>query len=130
MSVAAHMPHVCTIERDRALETSVTAHRAHRPDWQTLTTGVPCRLVTRTQRMPDGVLAEAPVLTIYTLLLAPGVDIRPGGGDRVVNVTERTGAVLEPGPLTVESVARRTGGTGARSHISVALELQGGRHAA
>lgn len=130
MAPAGQLPHRCTIERDRARETSVDPHRQHRPDWATLAESVPCRLVTRTQRVPDGVLAESPVITTYTLLLSARQDIRPGRVDRIVSVTDRAGNVLEPGPFTVESVIRRTGGSGARSHISVSLERQGGRHAA
>ncbi len=130
MSVASSLPHRCTIERDRARETSLDDHRGHVPDWQPVAEGVPCRLVTRTQRVPDGVLAESPTITTYTLLLSARQDIRPGRVDRIVDVTDRAGNVIEPGPFSVEQLVRRTGGAGARSHISAALERQGGRHAA
>jgi hypothetical protein len=119
------MPHRCTIERDRA-PYAPDAQRNHVRDYQPVATGVPCRLVTKTQRVPDGVLAESPVITTYTLLLSARQDILAGKVDRIVNVTDHAGNVIEAGPFTVESLIRRTGGT-ARSHISVALERQGGQ---
>jgi hypothetical protein len=129
VTIGHQLVHRCTIERDRARESSITEHRTHRPDWRVIATDVPCRLVTRTQRVPDGVLAEAPTITTYTLLLSPRADIRPGGIDRIVAVATRAGELLEAGPFTIDSVVRRSAGP-ARHHISLGLTLQGGRHAA
>lgn len=128
MPAVSHLPHRCTIERDAA-GYAPDAHRRHTPAYEAVAEAVPCRLVVDTQRVPDGVLAESPTITTYTLLLSARQDIRPGKVDRIVNVTDRAGNTIEAGPFTVEAVYRRTGGTGARSHIAAALELQGGSHA-
>lgn len=126
MAIGGQLRQRCTIERDRALEASVDEHRQHRADYRPLATGVPCRLVVKTQRVPDGVLAEAPVITTYVLLLSPRQDIRGGKVDRITQVTDHRGNLIDAGPFTVEQVLRRGGGVGA-SHISVSLERQGGK---
>lgn len=119
------MPHRCTIERDRATY-APDAQRNHVPDYRPLAEGVHCRLVVKTQRVPDGVLAESPIVTTYVLLVPARQDILPGRVDRITQVTDHRGELVDAGPFLVESVTRRVGGTG-RSHISAALERQGGR---
>lgn len=102
-------------------------HRARRPDWRPRLEGVPCRLVARAQTAPDGALAAAPVVTTYTLLVGPESDIRPTL-DRIVGVMDRAGRPIEAGPFHIAGRLPRTGPAGARSHISLQLELRGGRH--
>lgn len=125
-------PHRCTLERDvngREGPPERDGHQARRPDWQTAVEGVPCRFVTRTQRVVDLATGAGTVITTYVLLLPARFEARPTI-HRVRQVTTRTGDLIEPGPFSITSLARRTGAAGGRSHTSVNLELQGGRHAA
>jgi hypothetical protein len=125
-------PHRCTLERDvngRDGPPERDGHQARRPDWRTAEEGVPCRFVTRTQRTVDLATGTGTVVTTYLLLLPARIELRPTIY-RVRQITTRTGGLIEPGPCTITTLARRTGAAGGRSHISVSLELQGGRHAA
>lgn len=125
MSPAGSLRHRCIIERDRA-PYAPDAQRNHVADYQAIASDVPCRLVAKTQRVPDGVLAESPVITTYVLLLSARQDIHGGKVDRITHVTDHGGNLVDAGPFTVEQVLRRSGGVGA-SHISISLERQGGK---
>jgi len=103
-------------------------YRLRTPDWRVRAEDVRCRLVSRSQRVPDGVLAEAPVVTTYTLLIDGDADLTPTR-DRVARITDRTGRLIEPGPFFIGGRLVRTGAAGSRSHTSYQLELRGGRHA-
>jgi hypothetical protein len=125
-------PHRCTIERDingRDGTPERDGHRARVPAWEALATGVPCRLSAKTQRVVDLATGQGAIVTTYLLLVPPRVEARPTI-HRVTNVTTRTGERLEPGPFTIVSRLARTGAAGGVGHISLGLELQGGRHAA
>jgi hypothetical protein len=125
-------PHRCTIQRDingRDGPPERDGHRARVADWQPQHVDVPCRLVSKQQRVVDLATGAGTIVTTYLLLLPARYQLRPTL-ERVVNVTTRTGERVEPGPFSVISSLARTGAAGSRAHASVGLELQGGRHAA
>lgn len=125
-------PHRCRLERDVNGRDGLPARDGYQqrtPAWQLLADDVPCRFVTKQQRVVDLATGAGTVITTYLLLLPARYDVRPTI-HRVTQVTTRTGTLIEPGPCTIESLARRTGAAGGRSHTSLNLELQGGRHAA
>ncbi len=119
-------PHRCTIERDQAAERD--RHRARIADWQPRDEGVPCRLVSKQQRVVDLATGAGTIVTTYLLLLSARDDVTPVL-DRVVRVTQRGGDVIEAGPFGIINRLARTGGAGGVAHISGGLELQGGNHA-
>lgn len=97
---------------------ATTAYAPHLAD-------VACRLVIKTQRVPDGALAERPVVTSYLLLIPGDVDVRQG--DRIRAVVEQDGALIDAGPFRIESALPRRAAS--VRHRSYQLERQGGPHA-
>lgn len=127
--VAGQLVHRCIVERDASSSASPhrDPYRQRSPVWEVAATDVPCRLVTKQQRVVDTVTAEAAVVTVYLLLTLPDAPIVPTRS-RVRAVTDRAGRPIAPGPFSVESRLVRTGHAGARAHTSYQLELQGGAH--
>lgn len=77
------MPHRCTIERDCATGGNPYGGRST-PDWCTVVSDEPCRLVTQervTYGLQQDELVEELVLSGHLLYLCPDVDVR--GADRV-----------------------------------------------
>lgn len=73
------------------------------PDWQAHLTDVPCRVWTMAAREP--VDDEKTVVIEDRRATVPlGTDVTEA--DRVAQVTDRTGAVIFPGPIGVEGVLR------------------------
>jgi hypothetical protein len=122
VGVEAHCRHRCVVERPvRALDGYQNATTAYAP----LATDVPCRLVIKTQRVPDGALAERPVVTSYLLIIPGDVDVRQG--DRIRDVVEQGGALVDAGPFRIESALPRRASS--VRHRSYQLERQGGPYA-
>lgn len=84
-------------------------------NWQTLHAALPCR-VWHTRQRSSHVLDGDKIVEVIGLLLAvpTGTDITPK--DRVVDVRDRLGTVLFPGPVNIDSVSFRIG------HVIIALE--------
>lgn len=121
MGLDAHCAHTCTIQRaSRVLD----ALGEDVETWVSHLVGVRCRLVIKTQRVPDGVLAERPIVTTY-LLLVPGAT-RLAQGDRVINIADPEG-LIDAGPFRIDQVLPRRG-SAAVQHTSYSLERVGGRH--
>ena len=129
MSLAGLLIHTCTIERDQNGVTQAAtrdAYQGRTPNWQTEQEGVLCRLVSKSQKLLDG-LGELQIVTNYTLLVSAQSTVQPGVC-RITNITDRAGNVIEPGPFRI--VARLRRADHGAAHLSLPLELQGGRHAA
>lgn len=122
MSLAALCHHRCTVERPvRTLDGQRTAVTRYVPHL----TGVLCRLVVKAQRVPDGVLAERPVVTSYLLLIPGDADVRQG--DRIVDVVEQDGTTIDAGPFRIEAALPRRAAS--VRHRSYQLERLGGPYA-
>jgi hypothetical protein len=81
--------------------------------------------VIKTQRVPDGALAERPVVTSYLLIIPGDVDVRQD--DRIHTVMEQGGAIIDAGPFRIESALPRRAAS--VRHRSYQLERQGGPYA-
>jgi len=114
MSIDSHLIHRCSTQR---ATTTQDAYKASRKTWALNLQDERCRLVVKTQSRRPDILSQEPVITTYTLLLRPGVDVQIG--DRVVNVQfeDRT---TDAGPYTIEAVLTRRGR--AARHISLQLK--------
>lgn len=117
MSIASHFIHRCTRQRPTI---TTDALGADVREWESdQVSGIACRLVEKSQRVPLSELAERPVITTYTLLVAADADVQQG--DRIVSVRDaRTDETVEAGPFTIESLVRRNA-RGPR-HKSLQLE--------
>jgi hypothetical protein len=122
VSLAAHSHHRCTVERPVR---SLDGQRNATTRWASHLAGVACRLVVKTQRVPAGVLAEEPVITTYTLLIPGDVDVRQG--DRIVDVVDQAGAVVDAGPFRIAAALPRRAAS--IRHRSYQLERLGGPYA-
>lgn len=119
MSIGGTLIHRCTIARSTL---AVDAQRNNTATYGPHLADVPCRLVQKSQRVADTVLAERPVATTYLLLVGPRVDIQQG--DQVADVVHaRSGAPIVSGTFRIESVAQRSGR--AVLHRSAQLEKLG-----
>ena len=119
MTLGSHLSHICTI--DRAQSTS-DAYNARKMLYTVHQAACPCRLMTRTQRAPLGVLAERPISTRYTLLLLPDSDLQVT--DQIRDVVFDAGRV-DAGPFTVVSVVPRRIARKGVVHLSAELERVG-----
>ena len=116
MSIAAHLIHRCTVQRattapDELRQAIKTYHDYH--------TDLPCRLVIKTQRIFSSDRAQLVTVTVYKLLLAPGVDVKPG--DRISDLVYEDGS--EPSAteaFVVRAILPRRGRT--VRHITLELE--------
>lgn len=122
MGIEAHCHHRCTVELGLGAPDGY-GQPATTP--ATVATAVPCRLVARTQRVPDGVLAEQPTVTTYTLIVPGASPI--AAGHRVVAVVDRNGATIDAGPFRVgPPLPRRAASV---RHTTYPLERLGGPYA-
>ena len=114
MSVDAHLIHRCTVERG-TLRTDIyrTEQRVYAPHL----TDVACRLVIRSQRQFGDVNAQFVVVTVYKLLVRPGVDIQEG--DRIAGLVYEDGTLVRE-TFTVRAILPRR----ARTVRHVTLELE------
>jgi len=117
MSIDSHLLHTADIQRATR---TVDSYKAEKLLWGTHLIGVRGRLVIKTQRVADTVLAERPIVTTYRWLISPGVDVRQG--DRIANITFEDGTT-DAGPYRIEEVMARRGR--AVKHISLLLERLG-----
>lgn len=117
MGIDQHLLHTCDVER---AERTQDSYKAEKLTWQTLLTGVRCRLVVKAQRVSDTVLAEQPIVTSYRLFVPPGTDVRVN--DRITNLVFED-ATEDAGPYRIGEVLTRR----ARSarHVSLLLEKLG-----
>lgn len=122
MALDGHMPHLCEVHRPRAVTDAYGAEKlAWPPDVPVHLSDVRGRLIVKEQRVGDGVFAERPIVTTYTYLVMPGVDVRQG--DRIANVRDQAGLVTA-GPFRIDEVlARRR--RSAVHHVSLKLEKLG-----
>lgn len=121
MPIANSLNQTCVIERDANAVANGPTDAYHSPtrNYQPHLQDVRCRLVEKAQRVFDGATAESPVMTTYLLLLPAGTDAR-ANVDRVTNVRDRAGQLIEAGPFRVTALVRRRGQ--ALHHLSAALE--------
>jgi len=115
MSLENHFLHTCTIQRPTVV--GKDRYQADVVTWANVAVKVPCRFVEKAQRAFSTDLAQFVVATTYTLLLAPGADVREG--DRIADVRLEDGMV-QGGPFEVASALRRRGR--ALHHLSLGLE--------
>jgi hypothetical protein len=119
MAIGAQFNAVCTIQRQSSVP---DAYGQRKATWHTHAEQVRCRLVTRTQQAPLSELAERPISTRYTLLVAGGSDVRVT--DRIVSVCFDDGS-SDAGPFQVASVMPRRQAKRGILHISAELERVG-----
>jgi hypothetical protein len=122
MGIDAHLIHSCDIQRPVKVEDGYSGDRLlWPPEVPTHLEGVRGRLVIKAQRVADTALAERPIITSYRWLTSPGIDVRQG--DRIVNITDETGAIDAGVYDILEVMPRRAK---AQRHISLLLERVGG----
>jgi hypothetical protein len=102
MSFATWLIHTCTIER--ATET-LDAYRNAKQTWAAVAAGVPCRLVEKSARALVSERVESTVITTYTLLVSPDVDLRER--DRISRVTLEDGTTVNDTFVVTGILARR-----------------------
>jgi hypothetical protein len=124
MSIDSHLPHRCQIERPQMVTDGYGAEKLRwPPDIPAHLEDVHCRLVVKDQRVGDGVFAERPIITTYTLLVGPGTDVQQG--DRATNITDQNGGALPDGTGTFRIEAIKVRRARAERHRSLALEKIG-----
>lgn len=115
MSIDTHLIHACTVQRSTSAS---DAYRNARRTWTDHLKGVPCRLVSKAQRVISrDQTAQLVVVTTYTLLLPRDTDIIP---DDRVTMTDTGDDFADVGPFRVAAVLPRR--SMALHHVSVALE--------
>ncbi|MCC6192264.1 MAG: hypothetical protein IT318_24800 [Anaerolineales bacterium] len=116
MSLAAHLVHRCTIQRLR--NPVPDGYQADQVQWADWLTDVPCRLVTKAQRVASDDRTQLAVLTSSKLLLPAGTDVA-AEDCQVVNIVIEGGQVLA-GPFGIAAVLPRRART--VHHVTVELE--------
>ena len=114
----AWLIHTCRVRRTP--ETELDALGADRGRSDTVPDRISCRLVIKDQRVGDGVFAERPIITTYTLLARWDADIR--AGDEIVNVVFEDGTE-DDRIYRIESLLPRRSNT--QRHKSAKLEVIG-----
>jgi hypothetical protein len=114
VSVDSHLIHTCAIKRPRVERDSYNASKETL--YSHLTDQV-CRLVTKSERVPMGELAEKPVVTTYLLMLPAYTDVRPG--DQIHSLVDEQGTAMA-GTFRIDEVLPRR--ARAQRHISLRLE--------
>jgi len=114
MSLSAHLIHKCAIQRktaapDDPYHQATPVYGAHLDD-------VPCRLVTKAQRVMSNERAQMVVVTTHKLLVPADTDVTVD--DQVVSVTLEDGAQV--GPFGIGALLPRR----ARALHHVTLELE------
>jgi len=114
MSLQQHLIHSCTIQR----KTSAPEDPYHQatPVYGAHLEGVPCRLVTKAQRVISDDRTQMVVVTTHKLLVEAGTDVTVD--DQVVSVTLEDGAQV--GPFGIGALLPRR----ARALHHVTLELE------
>jgi hypothetical protein len=114
MSLHAHLIHSCTIQRQTAAPDDPYHQSA--PVYGAHLEGVPCRLVTKAQRVVSDDRTQFVVVTVHKLLVPAGTDVTED--DRVVSVTLEDG--VQKGPFGIGALLPRR----ARALHHVTLELE------
>lgn len=89
MSFAAHLIHSCSIQR---YTEALDAYNNAEPQWSTVATKVPCRLVEKQQRLLVTERVESAVVTSHTLLVDEGTELLER--DRITNIRLEDGALV------------------------------------
>lgn len=84
-----HLEHSCTIQR---YTTSTDAYGNEKRTPADYAEEVPCRLITRAEKMADGVTGQILTSTGYRLLLAPDQDVI--ASDRITEIVNRAGVSI------------------------------------
>lgn len=124
MSVGAHLIHRCDVKR--ATAPNADAYKANRRVFATVATDEACRLVEKQQRVVDVATGERAVVTTYTMLFGPNVDVK--AGDQITNIVDELGETMTNAAGTaaiyrIESLLMRRGR--AIRHKSAVLERVG-----
>jgi hypothetical protein len=115
MSLATHLLHRCTILVGASTE---GPYGTPIITWSEAATNVPCRLVEDQERIVTAREAASLLVTTYTLLVLPNVEVTER--ERISNVILDDGQIVA-GPFSIKAVLRRTGRK--LHHKSLQLEL-------
>ncbi len=106
MSFAGLLPHVCDVQRNVSAQADNYGHSI--PDWQDQITNVKCRYMPRTSNLRGigGLIGEGSSLQYRDLVKNVGLILVPPDvllteADRIANIRDLGGIVIEAGPLNI-----------------------------
>jgi hypothetical protein len=117
MAFADYLNQTCRIERPTPTEDAWGNRPEGDAHWQVAADDVACRLIILAAEVLESAVAAGPVVTRYTLLVEPDVEVQQN--DRVVDVMEPDGTI-RAGVFHVEAVMARWAASD-RHHVRLEL---------